>query len=155
MARRCTTTLLMMAYLASQLAMVPHAHGASGENQPCDHNARPHVHVACFDHVGHSHDDGHTHHQECVDSNSLAAVSDTSTRQDDHDSDAVYLPNDPWGSLPTKSVASSGNLQVISTLVTAVAHTPTAISECLSDVNSPDECSPGCPLYLALRALRI
>lgn len=155
MARRCTTTLLMLACLTSQLVVVPHSHGASGENQPCDHNTRPHVHVSWFDHVDHSHDVGHTHRHECDGSHSHPTSSDSNSGNDDHDSDAVYLPNDTGVSLPGKSVVSLENLLVVSTLAIAAIPTPQAISECLADANSSDKCGPACPLYLALRALRI
>jgi hypothetical protein len=155
MARRCTTTLLMMAYLASQLAMVPHVHGASGENEPCDHNARPHIHVSWFDHAGHSRDDGHAHHHECDANHSQLPSSDSNAGRDGHDSNAVYVPNDTAVSLPGTGVILLDSLQVVSTLAIAAIPTPTANFERLADAYSPGESSPGCPLYLALRALRI
>ena len=154
-ARRYTTTMLMMAYLASQLAAVPHAHGASCENQPSDHNARPHLHISCFDHESHSHDGGHTHHYECDECHSQPTPSDTNTGHDDHDSDAVYLPDDTGVSLPSKNVASTEDLQVVSTLVIAAIPTTMAISASLADASSPGTCTPACPLWLTLRALRI
>jgi len=146
--------VLMLGYLAGQLAVVPHAHGRCSENQPSDHNTRPHIHVAWFEHVGHSHDDGRIHHHECDGSHSQSASSDSNAGHDGHDSDAVYLPNDIGVSLPSQSVTSLDSLQAVSMLALAVP-TPTAISERLADANFAGECSPGCPLYLALRALRI
>jgi hypothetical protein len=40
-------------------------------------------------------------------------------------------------------------------LAVATVTTPAALSENVANSYSPDNCSPQCPLYLALRALRI
>lgn len=154
MVRRYTNTLLMIAYLASQLATLPHAHGANSENQPCDHNARSHVHVSWFHHEDHSHEheDGHSDHHHCDGTHSQPAAD---TEPGDHDSDAVYLPNDTGFSLPTKTVATSDSFHLVTTLTIATVPVPMAISQFSSDAHLPDKCSAGCPLYLALRALRI
>ena len=156
MVRRCTTTLLMMVFLANQLAVVPHAHGDSSECRPSDHDARLHVHthVLCADHAEHSHRGGHTHGRDCGESHSEPSRSE-SAPEHDHDSDAVYLPNDTGGSLPAKSIVLPHSFQVVSTLAVAATLTPMAISESWAAADFPDKCSPGCPLYLALRALRI
>ena len=153
MARRCTTTMLMMAYLATQLAMVPHAHGAS-ENQSSDHNARPHVHISWFGHIEHSHDDGCAYHDEC-DGSYSQPISFHFAPAHDHDSDAIYLPNDAGVSLPVKSVVAPSNFQDVSTLAVATTRTPTAVCETWAAADFSDKCSPGRPLYLVLRALRI
>jgi hypothetical protein len=145
----------MLGYLASQMATVPHAHGRCGENQPSDHNARHHVHVSWFEHDDHSHDGGHSHHHECDEGNSQPPLSESNAEHDGHDSDAVYLPNDTGVSLASNSVVSLGSFQVVSTLAIAAVPTPTVFSESLAAAYSSDNCSSGCPLYLALRALRI
>jgi hypothetical protein len=152
--------MLTVGYLAGQLAAVPHAHGQSGDSQPSDHSARPHVHFSWFDchdhsHDDHSQDDGHTHHHERDGTDSQPPSSESNAGHDDHDSDAVYLPNDTGISLPSKSVGSPDSLQVVSTLVIAAVNMPAAVSECLAGARPPGKCSPDCPLYLALRALRI
>jgi len=157
MARRYTTSLLMMAYLASQLAMVPHAHGASSENVPSDHNARPHVHVSWFHHEnhGHEHGDEHKHNQDCHHGDESHSQPAANTEPDDHDSDAVYVPNHTALSLSTKSAPTPDSFELVSTLTIATVPMPMAISRCSSGAYLPDECSSGCPLYPALRALRI
>jgi len=164
MLRRGFSIVLIFGYLAGQLAAVPHAHahahGQGGENQPRDHNARPHIHVSWFSHFDHSHDDHshddeHTHHHECGGSHSHPAVSDSNAGHDDHDNDAVYLPSDTGVSLASNSVALPDSHQVISMLAIAAIPSSLAISESWAVANSPDKCSPGRPLYLALRALRI
>jgi len=160
MLRRSQSIVLTVGYLASQLAAVPHAHGQSGDSQPSDHSARPHFHVSWFgrhdhSHDDHSQDDGHTHHHERDGTHPQPPSSESNAGHDDHDSDAVYLPNDTGVSLPSKCVGSPDSLQVVSTLVIAAVNMPAAVSECLTDARPPDKCSPDCPLYLALRALRI
>jgi hypothetical protein len=138
-----------MAYLASQLAIVPHAHGRSGEGQSSDHDARPHFHVSWFGHAEHD------HHHDHVGGQSRPHSSEPDTDRGDHDSDAIYLPNDTGLSLPGQSFVAPDNLQVVSTLTVAAAPVPTANSNRVADAFFAGECSPGCPLYLALRALRI
>jgi hypothetical protein len=159
MLRRSLSIALILGYLASQLAAVPHAHGGSSENQSSGHNVRPHIHISSFNLFDHSHDrhsdDGHAHHHECDDSHSHSASSSSNAEHDDHDNDAVYLPNDTGFSLPSKSVVSLDCLQSVSTLAIAAIATPAARSEPSAVAYSPGECSLGCPLYLALRALRI
>ncbi len=160
MSDRCTTTLLMMAYLTGQLVAVPHAHRASSDNQRSDHDARPHIHVTWFEpsdhfHSDHSADDGHSHHSEEDGGLSQFVSSAANKGHDDHDSNAVYLPNDPEAALPNKSIGSLDRLQVASMLALTGVPAPKAIPECLAEVNFPDHGSPSCPLYLALRALRI
>jgi hypothetical protein len=162
MLRRGFSIVLILGYLAGQLAAVPHAHGQGGENQPCDHNARPHIHihVSWFSHFGHfhddhSHDDEHTHHHECGGSHSHPAFSDSNAGHDDHDNDAVYLASDTGVSLLSKRAESPDCLQFVSAQVIAATPTPAAIAEPWAIAYSPGEFSPRCPLYLALRTLRI
>ena len=146
----------MFGYLASQLATVPHVHGQSGKPQPSDHSARPHVHVAWFGHGNHSHDDhsrddGHTHHHEWDGSRSQPFSSDPNAGHGDHDSDAVYFPNDTGASYPGKSVASLNSFDFLSTLALAAVPTSTTILNRAADAFLPDKCSSGCALFLALR----
>jgi hypothetical protein len=130
MARRFITSLLTIAYFVGQLGLPPHAHGSSRENQPSDHDARPHFHLSCTTHGDHSHDA-------------------------DHDSDAIYLPNGAELSLPAKSVAAPVCLNLVSNLAIATMATPPVSFHASTEANSPDKCSSHCALYLALRALRI
>jgi hypothetical protein len=154
MVRHFTTTLLMMVFLASQLAVVPHSHGAICLEQHRGHDARPHIHVSWFGQAEHAHGEGHTHHQECGGSQCQPSLTDSDSGHD-HDSDAVYLPNDAGDSLPTKCVIAPDNIHVVALLGIALTPTRTAISESWAVADFHDKCSSGCPLYLALRALRI
>ena len=165
----------MMAFLAGQLAVVPHAHGASCNNQTSDHDSRPHVHLAWFEHAdhehdtehGHNHDGGHGHHhgehshhdgeqEHHHDANqSSQASSDTDCKHDDHDSDAVYLAVDSGDLLPSQGVASPDLSAAAKLLCVPTAYLGPATSLHLVDGQPPDQCAPSCPLYLALRALLI
>jgi hypothetical protein len=159
MRRPFISSLLMIAYLVSQLAAVPHAHGAGTANQLFDHNARPHIHVSWIEHGDHSHDhhshDGHSHHHDREGSQSSPTSSGSNSEHGSHDNDALYLPNDVGVSFPSKVVVSLDCLQSVSTLGTFAIANPVAISEPSVVAVSPGECRPDCPLYLALRALRI
>src|SRR5436190_12759200 len=150
MVRRGITTLLMMAFLANQSAVVPHAHGACAEAQPPDHDARPHIHISWFDHVGHSGHDGHANDDE-HDAGHSQPCSFQSFPGHDHDSDAIYLSTDAGVSLPVKSVVAPNNFQVVATFAVAATPIPTAISDSWAAADFPDKCSLGCPIYLALR----
>src|SRR5215212_2833428 len=135
MARRSATTLLLIAYLASQMAAVPHAHGADCENQPADHDARPHFHISSAAQVGHSHphadvhqhphDHAELHHHEdksnSVPANTFAAKNE----QREHESNAVYFSEDFGVALHSKNIAPANNLDSVSSLavVAIVART--------------------------------
>jgi len=177
MFRRCFTCLLMMAFLAGQLAVVPHAHGASRSNQPSDHDARPHVHLSWFEHADHQHDtehghchdgdQGHRHHAEhshhdaehghhhdgTIQPNQ--ASSDTDGEHEDHDGDAVYLAIDPGDLLLSQGVASPDLCAAATVLYVPTGYLVPATSRHLADGQPPDQCAPCCPLYLALRTLLI
>jgi hypothetical protein len=158
MRRRCITTVLILAYLAAQLAGLPHVHAADGASHSSDHS-RPHVHVSWSDHEQPGHDHVHNHHHhgraDDHDEHSHGQHPEPSSRHEhkhDHDNDAVYLPD------------GAGSPSVVKESDTCVAAmTPFAICEYVAAAyadNSPDdlflgECSFGCALYLALRALRL
>jgi hypothetical protein len=162
---RILSIVLLICYPASQLAVVPHAHGSSGEFNPLEHNARPHFHVpwfACNDHGGHHHshcdhslDTSHTHPHTDKGSHAQPASSDENPGHGDHDSDAVYLPTDTGPAMFTKCVDSPDSLQIFSALTNALAVAPPPCISRQADDGYPDACCLGCPLYLALRALRI
>ena len=147
MLRRFVSFIVMLGFAIGQMAAFPHAH-ADGR-QPADHIARPHIHLAWLTHRSHSHDGDHFHHHNADGSHSHSPT--PATDQDDHDSDAVYLPNDIGVSLPTKSVTSLDNFEIISTLTIAVVPSTTSVTDCVTGPFFSGECSPGRPLYLALR----
>src|SRR4051812_7308726 len=100
MLRRIISIIVMLGFVTGQMAAFPHAHAANGE--PFDHDARPHIHLSWFEHVGDCHDDGHAHHHDG--GHSQPHSPDANIDHDDHDTDAVYLPTDIDVYLPTKSV---------------------------------------------------
>ena len=153
MLRRSVSLIVMLGFVIGQIVAFPHAH-ADGR-QPADHNARPHIHLAWLAHGSHSHDGDHCHHHNADGSHSHSPTPATKTEQDDHDSDAVYLPSDIGVSLPTKSVTSLDNFEIISTLTIAVVPSTTSVTDCVTGPFFSGDCSPACPLYLALCALRI
>jgi hypothetical protein len=154
MFRRCTSILLIVIYFAGQLAAAPHAHGGN-VGASSEHDSRPHVHVSWF---GHSHEDGHTHHHHHhLDiSHSQTDSSEWSTGSSDHDSNAVYLPNETGNLyLACKITGPPNPLNAVQALPAAAAIAPADNFGQLCDANFSGICSPGTPLYLALRALRI
>jgi hypothetical protein len=98
--RRFVTLLLIVTYVAGQLATMPHAHAVS----IAGHGARPHVHTNSLarllpgnGHSQHNHDHGgsheHSHYQVHEHRCSHEAPNDTPAPRDDrgHDADCVYL----------------------------------------------------------------
>jgi hypothetical protein len=128
-------------------AGVWHAH--AGSNQPADHNARPHIHV------GHRCHAGHSHHSDGDGSHSHSPASGTKSEQDEHDSDAVYLPSEIGATLLNKSVRPPDNDRVTATAAIALGLCTTPFVNASERAFLPDEFGPACPLYLALRGLRI
>jgi hypothetical protein len=145
MVRRSIATVLILAYLAFQLAAVPHAHEAI---VAADHGAT-HVHVSWL--AGECSDSGHGHQGH---SHEHAGHSHTPDRpaEPEHDSDAVYFSNDP--------VVVGKTLNAINHLTFCpIAIVPTPLRSesavCSSDAIFAENCRTHCPLYLELRALRI
>lgn len=161
MTRLFITSLLTLAYLFGQLATPPHAHGSSRVNEPADHDARPHFHFSVTSHGGHRHDlehdheDAHSHHHDCDELHTQPVSAAADAECDDHDSDAIYLPNGPGFSLPTKCDTVPVCLTVFSNFAIATIATPPEYFPASTEANFPDKCSPHCALYLALRTLRI
>ena len=147
MKRRFLTAVLAIAYLAFQLAMVPHAHEAVA----AANHGEAHIHVSWLGgestHSGHSHH-GHSHQHE---GHSHAPIRPA---EPEHDSDAVYLTNDPGMTTVGKTVNVNDHLAFCP--ITAVPMLLTSeITLCSANTFSPENCKTHCPLYLALRTLRI
>lgn len=156
MIRRCKTAVLLLAYLASQVAVLPHAHGAGEVDMPADHDVRPHVH---FLGATHSHGHGHPHHHHgegAAHSHALPVKSEPASDEvPGHDSDAVYLPNELNGPQLRANVADMDGPTENATqgviVQSAASQSPALSSHSLfSGESRPDQ-----HLYLALRALRI
>jgi hypothetical protein len=153
MLRRSVSIIVMLGFVIGQMEAFPHAH-ADGQ-QPADHNARPHIHVAWLANGSQSRDGEHHHRHNADGSHSHSPMPVAETEQDEHDSDAVYLSDDIGVSLPTKSVISLDNFEIISALTLTVVSSTTSTNGCLAERIFPGECSPNRPLWLSLRALRI
>jgi hypothetical protein len=141
MFRRTISSAVLMGFLASQLAMFPHAHAAESP----DHHARPHVHVGGH---AHSHDDPHPtpqsdhEHPPC------------GFHAEPHDHDAVYLPN----SGPAQASSGSSVTQMVVALLN-VDPRPVPLANIASARSGtrpcPDALPDDGPLFLDLRTLRI
>jgi len=143
MLRRCISLLLVIGFIAGQLAPVPHAHGAG---DAAVHDARPHVHLAwfCHDHEHEQHDHGH----QTAPPRSLYPGCD-------HDSDAVYFDSNPIPNRIAGPDLAKVTSEPIAPLYLAVSTcTPTDRPSAMW-AHTPSLRAPDCALYLTLRALRI
>lgn len=145
MFRRSVATLALVGYIVGQLAMVPHAHGASLPDEQRQHHARPHFHIG-----GHAHSHSHAH----------PPAGDRSLREGigrpgfDHDADAIYVASvtacvgiaSDERDLP--AVASFGGMLTASCV-------PSALHEGAIPLHPPDAADSGGKLFLKLRTLRI
>ena len=147
------TFIVLLGFVTGQMSVFPHAHAGGG--QPSDHSARSHIHVARLAHTGHCHDNGHCHHHHADGSHSHMPTPVAETEQDQHDSDAVYLPNDIDVSLPNKGIGPVNDFEFLVTLTIPVAPSIASVTDCVTGPFFSGDCSPGRPLYIALRALRI
>jgi hypothetical protein len=147
MKRRCLTAALAIAYLAFHLATVPHAHEAAASSE---HDGS-HIHVSWFE--GEDSEPGHTHHGHSHSHAEHSHPPDRST-EPEHDSDAVYLSNDPGIGVIGKTLDAVDQLTVCPISAVPLLRTMET-SICSFDAYSPTNCRTHCPLYLALRALRI
>jgi hypothetical protein len=160
MKRRIVTAVALIAYLAGQWAALPHAHAGERNSDHSGHNSRPHVHFSWFGHDGHSHaheHDGADHHRSRHSRRSAEPVCDASLEKPaDHESDAIYLPDEVGAAATAAKNATTVDLLVISPFMSsAISMGP---ADGIADTTAwriADESSIGCPLYLALRALRI
>jgi hypothetical protein len=164
MFRRCLTAVLVMGYLACQMATVPHAHAF----QAADHDLRAHVHLIGLAWFGgetstandkSTNDHGHSHHGEhhghSHDEQPVHAVlpgHDGSA----HDATCVYVPHDEHVSA---SVMSS--FPPCLELATAFASWEASAVLCSYATPAAHHAPPedllvgGCALILRLRTLRI
>ena len=153
MFRKGLSLIVMLGFVMGQMAALPHAHAAS--STPANHDSRPHIHVPCFAANGHSHDEGHHQHHHADGSHHHSPVSDDQKQSHNHDSDAVYLPNNMGDSLPSTMVASVDCLQNVSALPKLCAFLNPPHANSVIGPYFSDECSSAQPIYLALRTLRI
>jgi hypothetical protein len=161
MPRRVVSTLLIVAYVASQLAALPHAHGSQSE-----HDQRPYVHGGWLTstfaskrdsghgHGHHHHGHEHSHsHGNSADPVPLPPIDRTSG---DHDDDCVYLPYALVATKLIRVAAEAGQFSqpVATSQFVANSSSPTAFS--LPQQTALHGCrGEHCALYLTLRTLRI
>ena len=152
MFRKGVSIVVLLGFVAGQVAAMPHAHGDCTLRD--DHDSRPHAHTLCVGEAGHR----HAHHHDVADTrmtHSHPPVSQAIGEQDDHDSDAVYLANDISVFLASKITSVPTGGQVLYAVVYPVASSLTAAADYSAAAFFPNECSSSRPLYLELRALRI
>jgi hypothetical protein len=143
--QRVLSAVLALLLLPCSFVSAGAEHAHAGSNQPADHDARPHIHV------GHA---GHSHHHDSGGNHSHSPQSETNSEEDEHDSDAVYLPSEISATL-NKSVRPRDDDRVTGTAAIDLSLSTTPFVNASERAFSPDEFGPACPLYLALRGLRI
>jgi hypothetical protein len=159
MLRRTAAMLVMLGYLAGQLATVPHAHADDPRHK--HHSAQPHIHLAADSGSSHAHEHGHEHghvHRHAAPAADRDGSCQTSHFSGfaDHEADAIYLP------LSVSTVVTSGANS--SKLLASPARLHFADAAPVSDavtayqaamLRLPGERATGCDFCLTLRALRI
>jgi hypothetical protein len=161
MFRRILSTLLIVGYVASQVAALPHEHAS----QPAGHGARPHVHgdwlaglvsdVPSDRHHrngGHHHAHSHSHpHTKTTPTPAPAAPLEPA-----HDHDCVYLPQPTTGLNEARPADDSGQFgDCIASLDEVAASADSLILDSARRCLSPHWLKGHCALYLTLRTLRI
>lgn len=146
------TALLLCAYFASQLAVVPHVHGV----EPGGHGLRQHIHLAPASKHFHSqgdHSHGHPHGGSHSHSESQP-VEDTS--HENHDDGCIYLP-DPLQAATQAKVHSYDFAKVDAAVCMVLPTITRGVAKVTSPVTSapPNVLRHGCDLCVTLRMLRI
>jgi hypothetical protein len=162
MFRRCVCILVLLGFIAGQLAVVPHAHGGYSPEEQRQHDARPHVHVGF---CGHSHEHNHSHdghsHSHPTDKAAPASVEQLSNGGCgpcvEHDADAIYLPCGASSPATVKDQRTASSAELIHSADTASCATcllpnPRNAS---APIHPPNGHSSGAKLFLTLRNLRI
>ena len=154
MLRRTATALLMMVYVAGQLAMVPHLHAQNMAGSTPDHGERPHVHLG-HGHHDHDHHHGAAHHGHSHNSQ-VVSTDQTTIASGNHDQDALYFPDEVGPSTAAKIGNSADFVDAVLLLsIDALATTPQPLQSLAAGNDSNEYRPTPRPLYLTLRALRI
>ncbi len=138
--------------------VLPHSHVGSGTDQPDDHAASPHVHLASHDHHhGHSHEEaqvsGDHHHGDSIRQSTDAEQGVPGIYGlEEHDSDAIYLASS-WLTYGRPSGIDSPN----SELVVAVSEAGFIVDFSIARLVSgrPLRRSTSLPIYLLTASLRL
>ena len=172
MFRRCLSLLVIAGFLASQMALVPHAHGIVSANEQQKHDATPHIHCGWFgssDH-GHCHAHGdrcHGKHSHSDSGEQAVEVSQTAAGDEanpdlcieqshsDHDADAVFLSGLTVAT-STKKVQVDSAWQVFwQCPLSCSLHQIQASTSPPLHWETPDVVQDASDSYLTLRNLRI
>lgn len=162
MLQRFLCAILLLGYVASQMAALPHAHAS----QPPGHSSRPHLHSGWFmglahearvHHHRHSHDAGEHGHQHSPSRHDFELPSNVAfAAEPGHDEDAVYVADAVQLGKVRAHTNLTTQLEKSATTVIAPVVTPT---EGQLFLWLPETAFPhrpgGCALYLTLRTLRI
>jgi hypothetical protein len=144
MLRKTLSLIALVGFVAGQWATAPHSHGECGEL--FDHGDRPHFHIGQFARHDHCQHGAHASQNESDRQHS---------ERHGHDSSAVYLPDDLSVSLPRKAASTLDNVQTPAAMGAAPLALAIVASDSPTAASFPEELNPACPLYLAVRALRI
>lgn len=161
MFRRCLSLCLIAGFFASQLAGVPHAHGAvSGETQ---HAAKPHFHFGCDHYHGHSHSGCRHSHDGQPNQNASESRHEAGSRSlaiglpsEEHDADAIFVGEHT-------AVIAASKVKIDTAAHSIVAFAPLAasldpcglIAQTSRTLRPPDQVLDDSDTYLTLRNLRI
>ena len=149
MFRRCVSLLVLLGFIAGQLATVPHAHGANCHSGGHEHDSRLHFHLGGHDHP-HRHDQGGRH--GAVPGESFP-VPGGSTGKQDHDADAIYLADGAAIALAAGHESAGGAATFVS------AEVPGKVWQfdggAAAPFHPPDSLPAVGKLFLTLRTLRI
>jgi hypothetical protein len=167
MFQRCVSLLLILGLLASQLATVPHAHGAIPAEDQREHDAAPHFHCDWLGQAEHDHNhEHHSHHHSHFGQRPADESSRSSDDSDgqllgtvtgaDHDANAVFVAKQTYIVSRTihKDPASACQFVVLATLPNCLSDSR-AIFDPFALWHPPDKVLDGSEIYLTLRNLRI
>jgi hypothetical protein len=164
MFRRCVVIFVLVGFVASQLAAIPHAHGGHSPAEQSEHDARPHFHFGKCSHDhghDHAHGHGHCHHshprEETDDESQDQPLSDQAGGSLEHDANAVYLIAGSSNTVVVKVQYGAAITDCIALAIAAPSAlaSPSASGDDPALFRPPDEDSGGPKIFLTLRNLRI
>jgi hypothetical protein len=169
MLRRYVSLVVIVGFLAGQLAVMPHAHGTGSASDQQKHAATPHFHGKWFGHAGHDHGHSHrgythSHHRQRNEGRTTPSIDDSRAQLlgvglsgADHDADAVFLPAQAGPVLRTSHLDQAASAWQLA----ALAVLPAWLGDCQTRLgirtpwHPPDEVLDASGSYLILRNLRI
>ena len=157
MFRRCISTLVLIGFVAGQVAALPHTHAGLSPEEQLQHDSRPHLHFGNSEHSHNSSHDGqsprHSHEKAVgVESPGFTVGGPCS----DHDDDAIYFPGCGSSLLVAQDQRTATTFDPSpSTASGSGAVCLPMEPRCDSIPLHPPNGSLGGKLYLTLRTLRI